>query len=166
LGSLYSQNMFLSETKGLTHWIFFYDGSQIYAWNVVRNAFFTLIQKKAVKILAVDSVKGYLFLVDDIQVLRYTFRINLGEDRMNPSIELLYDSNITLFKDDSISSIAIDSDQSALYISSDVGITLIIYDGTSPSLPILSSGQQQLLLYENIYANSIAVNMLGDLFLS
>ncbi len=158
--------MFLSETKGLTHWIFFYDGSQIYAWNVVRNAFFTLIQKKAVKILAVDSVKGYLFLVDDIQVLRYTFRINLGEDRMNPSIELLYDSNITLFKDDSISSIAIDSDQSALYISSDVGITLIIYDGTSPSLPILSSGQQQLLLYENIYANSIAVNMLGDLFLS
>ena len=127
--------MFLSETKGLTHWIFFYDGSQIYAWNVVRNAFFTLIQKKAVKILAVDSVKGYLFLVDDIQVLRYTFRVNIGEDRMNPSIELLYDSNITLFKDDSISSIAIDYDQSALYISSDFGITLIIYDGTSPSLP-------------------------------
>ena len=158
--------MFLSETKGLTHWIFFYDGSQIYAWNVVRNAFFTLIQKKAVKILAVDSVKGYLFLVDDIQVLRYTFRVNLGEDRMNPSIELLYDSNITLFKDDSISSIAIDSDQSALYISSDVGITLIIYDGTSPSLPILSSGHQHIFLYENIYANSIAVNMLGDLFFS
>ena len=65
--------MFLSETKGLTHWIFFYDGSQVYAWNVVRDVFITLIQKKAVKRMAIDSVKGYLFLVDDIQVTRYTF---------------------------------------------------------------------------------------------
>ena len=102
--------MFLSETKGLTHWFFFYDGSQIYAWNIVRNAMFTLLQKKAVKSIAVDSSKGYLFLADDIQVARYTFRVSLGEDRMHPSVELLLDSNITLFKDDSISSIAVDSD--------------------------------------------------------
>lgn len=116
--------------------------------------------------MAIDSVKGFLFLVDDIQVLMFTFQVSLGEDRMNPSVELVANSNATLFKDNSISSIAVDSDQSALYVSSDSGISLVIYDGSSTSLTPSALDYQQKVLYEEIKANSLAVNMLGDLFFS
>jgi hypothetical protein len=29
--------MFMAETKGLTHWLFVYDGSMLHAHNIVRG---------------------------------------------------------------------------------------------------------------------------------
>lgn len=39
LNYIYSENMFLSEIKGLTHWFLLYDEKHLYAWNIVRNTY-------------------------------------------------------------------------------------------------------------------------------
>ena len=128
--------MFLMETKGWTHWLIFYDESTIYGWNVVRNKLFTLLNATDIVSIAVDSHRGFLFLADDISVTKYGFVVDLGKDKMHPSISIINGSSLTVFKDSEITSIAVDSDNSVLYIASLLGITTIMYNkGKYGTLP-------------------------------
>jgi len=124
------------ETKGWTHWLIIYDGSTVYGWNVVRNKLFPLVNVTDVVSMAVDSHRGFLFLADDISVTKHGFVVDLGEDKMNPSISIINGSSLKIFKDSEITSIAVDSDNSVLYISSLMGITTIMYNkGKYGTLP-------------------------------
>ena len=81
--------------------------------------------------MAVDSQKGYLFFADDISVTMYSFNVDLGENRINPSISIDNSSSQVVFRDSEITAITVDSDNSALYISSLQGITILMYSSNS-----------------------------------
>jgi hypothetical protein len=116
------------ETKGWTHWLIIYDGNTVYGWNVVRNRLFPLIKAADVVSIAVDPHRGFLFLADDISVTKHAFVVDLGQNKMHPSISIINGSSFKIFKDNEITTIAVDSDNSVLYVSSLLGITTIMYN--------------------------------------
>ena len=62
---VYTEEMYLSETKGLTHWLVLKDLDQIYFHNLVRGLTFPVLQNQAPAThLAVDPLKGILFVSD------------------------------------------------------------------------------------------------------
>lgn len=40
---IFSENMFLGETKGLTHWFLIYDDEHLHAWNIIRDVYQLLL---------------------------------------------------------------------------------------------------------------------------
>ena len=102
--------MFLSEVRGLTHWMLLYDGTQIYAWNVVRLVLISLTPFSGLKAIAVDSNEGILFLADSNQVQRWHFVVDRGEDLMSPSLKLVKRPQVIFQSAEEIQSITVDSD--------------------------------------------------------
>ena len=84
---IFSESMFMSEAKGLTHWFIVYDGAKLHAWNIVRNVRFDLLQYTNLKAMAVDTVHGYLFLTDGSSIQRWQLVVSLGADKMSPTIK-------------------------------------------------------------------------------
>lgn len=78
--------MFLSEAKGLTHWFLLYDEDNIYAWDIVRNVYQLLFPVQGLIAIAVDPVKGFIFLATNYYVTCVGFTVSLGDDKMSPSI--------------------------------------------------------------------------------
>ena len=76
--------MFLAETKGLTHWFLLYDGAYLHAWNLVRDRHQLLLPVSNMKAMAVDPLRGYLFLATTNRVHRYSFAVELGYRMMQP----------------------------------------------------------------------------------
>ena len=66
---IYSENMFLAETKGLTHWFLLYDDEHLHAWDIVRNTYQLLFPYIGVLAMAVDPLKGFIFLATDESVV-------------------------------------------------------------------------------------------------
>ena len=58
----------MSEHRGLTHWAVYTDGSSLLAWNIVLNTPVRKILKDLSKVtaMAVDSCRGFIFLVSQI----------------------------------------------------------------------------------------------------
>ncbi len=78
--------MFLSEAKGLTHWFLLYDETNVYAWDIVRNVYQLLFPAQGIIAIAVDPIKGYIFLATNFYVTTVGFTVSLGDDKMSPSI--------------------------------------------------------------------------------
>ena len=125
---VFSEMTFMTETKGLTHWFLANDGTSLWAWNLVRNTSQLLLEEAATVIaMAVDPVKGYLFLADSSTVRRYTFVVDLGLDYMSPKITLGHRNSVVVFRDENINSLTVDQDHSILYMGSQAGITALNY---------------------------------------
>ena len=73
---------YMSEIKGLTHWLIYSEGNEVFAWDIVRD---NKIQKLVDGLtecvdIAVDANQSYLFVVDQQSptnsvVSRYTYNI-------------------------------------------------------------------------------------------
>ena len=154
---IFSENMFMSEAKGLTHWFIVYDGAKLHAWNIVRNVRFDLLQYTNLKAMAVDTVHGYLFLTDGSSIQRWQLVVSLGADKMSPTIKTT-GGYVTQYQDtETILAITVDADQSALYVATTAGITVVMYQEPM---------SRNFMLYEDYQATSMAVNLVGDLFMT
>lgn len=130
LYTTFSENMFLAETKGMTHWFLMYDDTHLHAYNIVRDAFQTLMTVSGVSAMAVDPIRGFIFLAIGDQVKRYPFEVKLGEDKMHPSIRVTSTANQVFLSEevgDNVLSLTCDADQSVLYIGTTSKITVIQY---------------------------------------
>ena len=75
---------------------------------------------------------------------------------MSPSIKTTGDY-VTQYQDtDTILALTVDADQSALYVATTAGITIVMYQEI----------RRDFMLYENYEATSMAVNLVGDLFMT
>ena len=86
LDYIYTQKMFMAETKGLTHWLVLFDGRSVFAHNVIRHKTQLLHEDSTITHIGVDSIMGYFFFAKGNIVERYPFVVDLGIDRMTPSI--------------------------------------------------------------------------------
>ena len=84
--SLFSEAVYQSEERGLTHWLLYSDGSSIYAYNPVSSQEPTVLLNglRDVTDLAVDQNKGFLYVAqhegkNKSTVSRYAFSVMLGK---------------------------------------------------------------------------------------
>lgn len=174
---LFSTRMQQSEEKGLTHWMLFSEGKNVYAYNVVNDdkvASNVLEIKNDVVTMAVDHNKGYLFVAhqdseDSATVDRYRFTVTISPDVTNLAVNET--SIISVHQGRSISSLAVDADQSILYIADRKSkrIDSIEYDDK-----VLEASNSIIGLTKTIYeqdhnlgaVSSIAVDYLGSIYWS
>lgn len=123
---IYSESMFLAETKGLTHWFLFYDEEHVHVWNIVRNVYQLLFPYLGVVALAVDPLRGCIFVATNETIVQIGFSVNLGEDMMNPTVKLT-SLPVTIFVNEGIRSMTVDPDVSVLYISAEQEIIILFY---------------------------------------
>lgn len=61
--------------------------------------------------MAVDPIKGYLFLTLEDKIIMYVFTVDLGVERMNPTIKLSHTSMYQAYVDKhKIEAITVDMD--------------------------------------------------------
>ena len=78
--------------------------------------------------LAVDSVKGILFVAEDFKIVRYFFSIDLGDDRMSPKVDFKAAFPMLVFTSArEIKAIAVDADQSVLYVAAGGELSILEY---------------------------------------
>ena len=119
---VFSDEAHYEEIMGLSHWMFFTDGSSVYAKNYVRDTkvLAILSSQDEVTDLAVDANKNFLFVAsqqdsDSSVVSRYTFKVERSDPK-NPLISLNETSGTEVMQGQEIVSIAVDGDQSILYV--------------------------------------------------
>jgi hypothetical protein len=74
--------------------------------------------------MAVDPLRGYIFLATEDEVQRYGFTVDLGVDMMAPSITMKPTPTLMYVGQD-ILSLTVDADTSVLYVGSDDSITIV-----------------------------------------
>ena len=112
-----------SEARGLTHWMIYSDGKALYAYNLVvgDKKVSTLIEDlKDVTSIAVDKNHGYIFVVIHDMLGAATvdrFNITVDNTQATPKMTLNASTRLNVYRGKHIESLAIDDDQSILYIA-------------------------------------------------
>ena len=112
-----------SEARGLTHWMIYTDGNALYSYNLVvgDKKVSTLIKDLTnVVSIAVDKNHGYLFVAmqggaDSATVDRFNFTVDATQ--ATPKLTVNAATRVNVYKSKHIESLAIDDDQSILYIA-------------------------------------------------
>ena len=142
---IYSELTYMTEIKGLTHWFLLKDGESLIAWNMVRDITQVLIEDAStVLAFTVDPSRGYFFLADSDTVRQRKFSVDLGADYKSPVITLA-DTSLIIYRDEGITSLAIDEDHSELFIASLGGTTIWQY---APEIISQDEAGQVTNLYE------------------
>ena len=174
---MFSDEAKYEEIMGLTHWMIFTDGKSLFAKNYIRDSkVFTLLKdQEEITSLAVDANKGYIFFSiqsdsDSSYVNRYSIEID-ASDPKNPLISLNETSMLEVMQGQEIVSIAVDHDQSILYVA-DSGEEKIKNLKYAPEmLTIINSeiGLEDVMysqLHNMNHISSVTIDLYGDIYWS
>lgn len=171
----YSKRVKDGELAGLTHWILFSAEEGIYATNLVngqKHAQLVVANVTDVTAMAVDSNQGYLFVAiqddeDSSHIDRYHFKI--ANDVRPPLMSVNTTTKLEVYLGKVISSLAVDGDQSILYVADTLAerIDQVQYDARTLDLANTVSGVTSQV-YEGL-ANfdkltALAVDKTGEIY--
>ena len=166
-----------SEARGLTHWMIYSDGHALYAYNLVvgDKKVSTLIEDLTnVVSIAVDKNHGYLFVAmqggaESATVDRFNFTVDATQ--ATPKLSVNAGTRLNVYKGKHIESLAIDDDQSILYIADSKTKRI---DSIQYSASILKKSNSNSGLADTLYetvnnlasVTSLAIDYQGNIYWS